>query len=890
MAQDQNILGHCLDEPINVQSDGTIPRNASLTSRVSTSILAVCAGLILPTLATAQTESNTVDDVVVLDPVLVTARRVTENLQDVPLTIQVINAAEIARANVQNTEDVARLTAGLTYDIGGFPNDTRPGVRGMQAERGRPSVAVMLDGIDLSGENLAIAGGTAGIVTSLFDLERIEVVKGPQSTLYGRNAFAGAINYISKKPEFDYAASGTVEVAEGNTLETFGSLTGPLIEDKLAVRLNLASRSTDGRYEHPVNGDDLGAEDFSGGALALRATPLKGLDVTARIQVSETDQSDLPTAFLFSNERVPVPGGTFTAGPPGTPPSPCPDRLTGAPPPLVTACTRGTYTGRVEASIDDVQMGLNPLTGNPPLGMEVDQTVGSIDARWDTDFGEFRYLFGYHQNESFIETDGDFTDFPGPSGFVFSLSALQQLHYENEHTDHTALWLHEFDGVDVLLGAQVFNEDSTLLNDSKFWLRNPASPLAGPPFFLANMAEVNAFPAFYTRDTEYQALFGRVRWNVSDTIRLGLEARQNEDEITYTLPGWRLQDTSLSRLTPVCLPSLPQGATFMGVPGPDVPPPGTVVACPRKETVSFSEFTPRVTLDWQATDDALVYGSIARGYKPGGFNVNEINEFDGQGYLPEFVTAYEFGIKSAWLNRRLIVNADVYLNDYTDQQIGVQRNQVGSGGSVLAVPGILNAAAVETKGFELDADWWFENDLRLTLGYAYTDATFETYVQGPPPGAATVDFAACGVAEGQTSSPQFRAEAGNVCADFSGNAVPKSPEHALNLTAFYSRSFGPRGDRWFVEAGGRYRSKRFVDEANLSWTPAYTILDVTAGIEVDRVTLMAFVRNLSDEDSIQSAQRQVDPGNPEGFAPGRAIVAYLPEPRTFGLRATIAFE
>lgn len=328
----------------------------------------------------------------------------------------------------------------------------------------------------------------------------------------------------------------------------------------------------------------------------------------------------------------------------------------------------------------------------------------------------------------------------------------------------------------------------------------------------------------------------------------------------------------------------------MGVPGPNVPPPGTVVACPREETASFSEFTPRVTLDWQATERALVYGSIARGYKPGGFNVNEINEFDGQGYLPEFVTAYEFGVKSEWFNRRLIVNADVYLNDYTDQQIGVQRNQAGSGGSVLAVPGILNAAAVETKGFELDADWWFQNGLRLTLGYAYTDATFETYVQGPPTGAADADFVACGVAIGQTSSPQFRAEAGNICADFSGNNVAKSPKHALNFNAFYSRQYGAQGNSWFVESAARHRSKRFVDEANLSWTPAYTIVDVSAGIEFDRLTLVAFVRNLTDEDSIQSAQRQVDPGNPEGFAPGRAIVAYLPEPRTFGLRATMSFD
>lgn len=856
---------------------------------VSCSVVALSIAM-APTAAWAQSDAEVEEGTVVLDPVIVTVRRVSENLQEVPLTIRALSADEIERANIQNTEDVAKLVAGLTYDIGGFPNDTRPGVRGMQTERGRPSVAVMLDGIDLSGENLAIAGGTAGIVTSLFDLERIEVVKGPQSTLYGRNAFAGAINYISKKPDFEFGGSGTIEVAEGSTLEARGSITGPIIADKLAYRFNLASRTTDGRYTNPVNGGELGAEEFFGGALSLLAKPVDGLQIVGRLQISDTDQSDLPTAFLFPNERVPVPGGTFTAGPPGTPPSPCPSSLVGLPDAVVTACTRGTIVGAIEADSSDVQMGLNPLTGRPPSGLDVDQTVGSIDARWDTDAGEFRYLFGYHQNESFVETDGDFTDFPGPPGFVFSLSALQQLDYENEHFDHTVMWLNSFDRFDVLLGAQVLNEDSTLLNDSKFWLRNPASPLAGPPFFLANMAQENDFPAFLTRDTEYFAVFGRVRFDITDTLRLGLEARQNEDEITYTLPGWRLQDTSLSQLTPICDESIPQGATFMGVPGPGVPPPGTVNACPREETVSFSEFTPRVTLDWQATDNALFYGSVTRGYKPGGFNVNEVTEFTGQGFLPEFVTAYEVGVKSEWLNRRLIVNADVYFNDYTDQQIGIQLNQSGAGGSVVAVPGITNAAEVETTGFELDADWLMENGLRLTLGYAYTDAEFKDFVQGPPPGATAADFAACGVPEGQTSSTQFRAESGNICGDFSGNSVPKSPEHAVNLNAFYSREIGSTGNTWFVEAAGRYRSKRFVDEANLSWTPDYTIIDLTAGVELNNLTFTAFVRNVTDDDTIQSAQRQVDPGNPEGFAPGRAIVAYLPEPRTFGVRASVAFD
>ena len=144
--------------------------------------------------------------------IVVTARKREETLQNVPLAISVLGREMIEREGLRQVEDIARQVPGLTFDQGGFLNDTRPAIRGMQAERGRPSVAILLNGQDLSGENLSIAGGGASLNSALFDLERIEVVKGPQSTLYGRNAFGGAINYITKKPDFDLGGRVGAEV------------------------------------------------------------------------------------------------------------------------------------------------------------------------------------------------------------------------------------------------------------------------------------------------------------------------------------------------------------------------------------------------------------------------------------------------------------------------------------------------------------------------------------------------------------------------------------------------------------------------------------------------------------------------------------------------------
>jgi outer membrane receptor protein involved in Fe transport len=825
-----------------------------------------------------------------LPTIIVTARRVEENLQEVPLTIRVLTAEEIDREGVRNLNDVARLSAGLSYEIGAFPNDTRPSLRGLAAERGRPSVAIMLDGQDLSGENLSIAGGTAGVVPDVIDIERIEVVKGPQSVLFGRNAFAGAINFIPRRPSFTPEGMIMLEAASGDQASVGASWSGPIIPDLLAVRVNAAARTSGGFYSNPITRNELGVQDFAGGTLALRFTPTQTLTLDASWQTTTLDMSDLPTAYVPANARLPVPGGTFTAGPPGTPPTACPPSLTGLPAAVVRSCTRGVFLGELRASERDIQMGLNEQTLSPPDGMETTQDIAALRARWQSALGDVIYSYGWLNNESIIEQDGDFTSFPAPPGFVLSLSVINQLDYENQHDDHNLYWTHTLGAVDLLLGVQVFREESSLLNNSRFWLRNPASPLGGPPFFLSNRQRDNGFPAFITRDTSYEAVYGRVRWSITDRLRLGLENRYSREDITYTIPGFRLQDTSLSLLTPRCIPGLAQGAVFAGVPGPTVPPPGVVVACPRTEALAYEENTPRVTLDYRLTDDLMVYAIAARGYKPGGFNTNEVIELTGQSYLPEFVDALELGFKSQSLDRSLLVNAAIYHYDYTDQQIGVQRNQAGAGGTIVAVAGIVNAAAVESQGGELEVVWFPLDQLELAFSYAYTDATFQNYVGGPPPGSPAAAFTACGVPQGQTSSDQFRTEAGNACADFSGRRVPKTPEHALNASAIWRQPIAGSQNSWFAEVAAQHRSERFTDESNLTTLPAYTNVDLRVGLELGPATLMAFVQNATDDDSIRVAQRNIDAGNPEGFAPGRAFTAYLPTPRVWGVRTIIRFQ
>ncbi|MFQ3666602.1 MAG: TonB-dependent receptor [Sphingomonadaceae bacterium] len=833
----------------------------------------------------AETAAETLADPAFSD-IIVTARKRAEALQDIPLAINVIGEATIFTEGVRNVQDITRLVPGLTFDMGGFLNDTRPALRGMQAERGRPSVAILIDGQDLSGENLSIAGGGASLNARLFDLERVEVVKGPQSVLYGRNAFAGAINYISRPPAGEFRARVLTEFASGGFKSVEGGVDVPILGDRLAIQAGGAWTDRNGFYTNPVTNAKVGASRSEGATIALLVKPVEEVRIVARWIHSEERASEMATAFVGSNVRLPAPGARYSAVPGAPATIPCPADLGGLTPPQRVNCTRGTFVGELRATEADLQLSPDPFTGRPFDGLRLTQDIVSVNASWDGDWGTLSYRLGFLDNMSRIQQDGDYSNFPAPPGMVLSISALQDLTYENRAWDHEVRLFRTFGRVDALVGAQIFSEKSSLVNAAQFWLRNPNSPLAGPPFFLATAPNPNfAFPVINTRDTNYYGVFASAGMDVTETFRLSGDIRWNYDRIAYEIPGWRSQDVTLSRLTPVCLPQFPNGATFSPQNPAGSPPPGVVAACERSATLKSEKLTPRITGEWRASRDILVYASWAKGFKPGGFNTNEVVELVDQRYEPERVTTYEFGVKSAFLDRRLVINADFYYNDYTDQQIGVQNTNVTPTGQVVTTAGIVNAGKVEIYGLEADIDWRATDRLRFNVGYAFTHSDFKSYVQGPPPGSPPAAFEQCGVPVGQTSSDQNRAEAGNICADFSGNQVGKSPRHILNLAGEYRMPLAGDGNAWFIGLNGRYRSARFTDESNLVVLPPFWLMELRAGVDWQQFSLVFFIDNLLDNDKIQNSQRNVDFGRPEGFAPGRGFLAYLPNPRTFGVRA-----
>jgi len=857
-------------------------RKAS-TATLSFAVAAVLAS----SLASAQDAASGSEASAMLGEIVVTARKTAERLQDIPLSITAFGDEQIEKQGINGLDDVARLTPGVTFDLGGFPNDTRPAMRGMQAERGRPSVAVLLDGQDLGGENLSIAGGGSALNVRLLDLERIEVVKGPQSVLYGRNAFAGAVNYVSKRPSFTREARVAVEAGKAGLYDVIGSFTGPLIDDKLAFRANIARHKLDGYYTNGPTGTNVGGEDSLGGALSLLWKVNDQLSVVGRYQYVDEEYSDLPVVLVGANTRLPVFGGTWFAGPPIPANSrPCTNAEFSNPAsPGFASCTRGTYVGKFDIQESQLDQSLNPLTGEAHKGMDLEQQTFSLDVDYEMGGGTWTYQFGWLDNTTDIQEDGDWTNFPVTSPASFALSSLQRLFYDTRHTNHEFRYQRTGEKLTWLGGAQYFKETAELHNASQFWLRNPNSVLRFPsaqpcaaaqacfPYGIATaptLANESNYQVPIMRQTEYIGVFAALGYNFTEKLKLSLEARWNSDEIDYTIGGWSRQDITLFRKTPTC-PAVPIASVDPN--GPFAPPPPVPLlgpsSCGQTKTIDDSVVTPRATIEYRFTPDVLAYVTYAEGFKPGGFNTNEITDLAEQGYRSESVESYEAGLKTSWLDRSLTLNTAVYYNDYTDQQIGVQiTNALG-----ILVPGITNAASVEIKGIDVELAYAPNPNWLMSLAYAYTDATYGRYIQR----------------SGNTvPSATNIAESGNADGDFSGNNVGKSPEHSLNAAVEWRR---PMTETVGLSVGvdAQYRSKRYTDESNLAYLDAYTLVNARVGLDADNWGLMLYVDNLLDQDEVTTAQRNIDFGRPEGFAPGRAFQAYLPKPTTWGIRAEYRF-
>ena len=234
-----------------------------------------------------------------LDEITVTARKTAESLQEVPLSITALGEGDIERLNLTDLSDITQQDTSVQFDEGFTPSDTRISIRGLSPTRGRPNAATLVDGIDLTSEAVSNAGGSTLINPRLVDVQRIEIIKGPQSALFGRSAFAGAIQYITKDPsdtlEGDLFVNGTTE----RDAEIRGSLSIPLT-DTLGALINGYGWDSRGSYKNIATNDYVGGGSGAGVSLTLKWEPTDNLGFKWRTEYSD-DQFDPAAQVLLNN-------------------------------------------------------------------------------------------------------------------------------------------------------------------------------------------------------------------------------------------------------------------------------------------------------------------------------------------------------------------------------------------------------------------------------------------------------------------------------------------------------------------------------------------------------------------------------------------------------------
>ncbi|GAA5525455.1 vitamin B12 transporter BtuB [Microbulbifer aestuariivivens] len=838
-----------------------------------------------------------------VEEVIVTARKREESLQTVPVAIDVLSASQLDEKGIAALDGVARYTPGLDFETGLLPNDTRITLRGLSSTRGRSNVAILVDGVDLSSESLTTGGSGNGPNLDLMDLERVEVVKGPQSALYGRSAFAGAVNYVTKRPGDSVESRVAVDANEYGYNKVQAGTSMPIIDGVLGASFSLAKTEFDGYYDNPNTDGDLGAIDSEGLAAALYWTPTESFAAYWRSEYTESNYTQRPIVQRRAIETgAEVGGGQFLLGALGdyaevraisdgancdgvTPYS---YKITGSP----VECGAILVGDLGSANESEIDLSADPATGRDFAGTEVRGFRTSLELSWDVADLEVLSLTALNLNDSRTQDDFDRADFslvasqqpifdpnapPGPPVIIdwqdvsqFGINANSDTSFDLKQISQEFRVSGSADKLDWQASALYWTESMDAVMNQQWWLRDGGdkdyleSVLADNlPFFLVPYldlaTEPRDLPIPMTRDTDHLSAAFSLNYNLTDTLRLTAEGRYLQEDIDYVSVALDARDNG-----------------FLGLPVLDASNPfQPQVIDPEVQTYSRSDsaFVPRVSVDWQAQDNLMVYASIADGFKPGGMTTNDGNGDISFGeYDPEELTVYEAGLKSNLLENRLQLNGSIYLYDYTNQQLSYFfQDMTGQ-----TRTGVTNAGESSLQGMELSAVYRPSVNWTFVASYVFTDSEIE-------------DYTTAELTDGASAGPLDKMWTGTQDGDYAGKEFINSPKDAGLLSIRYDGEFA-NGATYFTELLGTYESKRYLDRGNNAWLPEYWLVDFQGGVSFDQLDVVFYVNNLLDDDKVKSGLSNVSFAlMPAGQVTPHSTDLILPDPRTAGLRLSYNF-
>jgi outer membrane receptor protein involved in Fe transport len=802
-------------------------------------------------------------DVPTVDSIVVTAQKREQNLQDVPVVVTAVGAKLLQDTGIKDIKDLTILTPGLTVTSTSSEASTTARIRGVGTVGDNPglesSVGVVIDGVYRPRNGVGFG--------DLGEMERIEVLKGPQGTLFGKSTSAGVINIVTKEPEFGFGANAEATIGNYNAHALAASVTGPLFgSETLAARLYVAARERDG-YNDVVTGKGPSKrdQDADQGFYTVRGQLLFVPDDNATFKIiadySKRDENCCgavqirtgPTAGILGLLN----GGAALANP-------------------ADPYERVAYSNRgAPSSVEDKGVSLQGVI-DTPVG---ELTSISALRNWRTDNG---------QDSDFTTADLAYRNKDGTNYSEFTTFS-QELRLAGQT-----------DKFDWLIGA--FLADEKLDNEANFKYgndyeqylgrllsRSAANP-AGVANFIAlllNRAPNTSFVGgqglhdTYKQRATTVAGFTNNTWHVTDAFDITAGLRYSIDEKTVdtyqtTSDGGIACGTALSPAGQARIAGIVGAAAAPTVIGNLCLPWANPLFNGRgyKQKRSDKEWSGTIKASYRFSPEVFTYASYARGYKGGGFNLDRSQSSNGlptggQGVVPvadtsfpaEFVDSYELGMKNTLFNRSLLFNVTGFYQEFSDFQLNTF---LGTSFAVRSIP------EVTSKGVDVDFLWFTPvRGLSVQSGYSYSKTK---YGDQPVPN-----------------------DPSNALALLPGNRMSLAPEHSASASITYERPIGDSMKARF-NLGGKYSSD--YNTGSDLFPPkvqkSYTVVNgrIALGAADDKWAVELWGLNLLDEEYTQVAFNGFLQGS-SGLSATNKVYnpaldtitydAFLGAPRTYGV-------
>jgi iron complex outermembrane receptor protein len=635
-----------------------------------------------------------------LEEIVVTARKREESLQDTPVSVAAFTSADLEARGTVDFSDLGEFTPNVTFDytsaIAAGNSAAIVMIRGVGAADWTigtdPGVGIYLDGIYIS--------RTIGSVMDTVDVERIEVLRGPQGTLFGRNTIGGAISVTTKKPDLE-AFSGRAELTLGSYDRIDGNAYINLpINDTMAASASFSKRTRDGYVENLFPGaPDLGDNDDTTTRVAFRWQPSDSLTVDLSADYSTTDEAPAANVLISTN-----PGQGFynltnlIVGGPG---------CLGDPPSAAALANPNcynnqwavgpfkTYSSHVSSTPELQNDDFFGLTVKPESGINVWGVGGTIE--WDvSDSVTFKSITAHRRVE-----DGFWSRDSSHSGNQGHVLARTTNAFEQSQTSQ------EFQILASALDERLNFIIGTFYMEEKAYHKD-----------VVELVLNTVFDSGGTTENSSSAIFAQGTYDITDQLALTLGIRYTDEDKSFSAVSTTgideanafLGGSALIAGLPDCL------GNIIGTPGN-----GACLLPPDPVTSNANELEPYVNVSYQWNDDLMTYVSYSEGFKGGAFTQRVFPPATATPTSnPEFVKVYEGGFKSTWLDNRLRLNGAVFFTDYTDLQINVSAGTgTGQIGDVTK-----NAAAAEILGFELEMTAVPVEEALIQLGIGYLDAEY----------------------------------------------------------------------------------------------------------------------------------------------------------------------